>query len=112
MSTYVGVNKILDKICENNKKAEFKEFKPLILKMLESFGSQTHLLHCVRDYLIHTCLEDQNTLQQLNIKGRDLDIDNCDVCEKNFNKTLKDKEKIILFKCDHLEHEYCAFNGG
>ena len=112
MSTYVGVNKILDKICEKNKKAEFKEFKPLILKMLQSFGSQTHLLHCVRDYLIHTCLEDQNTLQQLNTKGKDLDINNCDVCEKNFNKTLKDKEKIILFKCEHLEHEYCAFNGG
>ena len=56
--------------------------------MLESFGSQTHLLHCVRDYLIHTCLEGQNTLQQLNIKGRDLDFIDCDVCLKNFSKTI------------------------
>ena len=35
MSIYVGVNKILDIVSKKNKKAEFREFKPLLLKMLE-----------------------------------------------------------------------------
>ena len=111
MSTYVGVKKILDIVCEKNKQAEYREFKPLLLKMLASFGSQTHLLNCVREYLTHTCLEEQDTLQQLNIKGRDFDFDNCDVCQKSFNQTLKDKEKLVIFKCNHIEHQYCSFNG-
>ena len=111
MSTYVGINSILEIVCKKNKKAEFREFKPLLLKMLASFGSQTHLLHCVRDYLMHTCLEDQNTLQQLNIKGRDYDFKDCSQCKKDFNKTISNKEKIIIFKCNHIEHDYCSLKG-
>ena len=112
MSTYVGVNKILDIVCEKNKKAEFREFKPLLLKMLESFGSQTHLLNSIRTYLRHSCLDDQNLLQNINIRGKDLDLnDDCEVCQKNFNQTLKDKEKVLVFKCDHIEHEDCSFKG-
>ena len=110
MSTYVGVNKILDIICEKNKKAEFREFKPLLLKMLGSFGSQTHLLNSIRTYLIHNCLDDQNNLKNINFKGKDLDFsDDCEVCQKIFNRTLKDKEKILVFKCNHIEHEGCSF---
>ena len=112
MSTYVGVNKILDIICEKNKNASFREFKPFFIKMLQSYGNQTHLLNCIRDYLIHTCLDDQCALQQLNIKGRDIDFNDCDVCQKNFSKTMKEKEKICVFQCNHIEHEYCSFNGG
>ena len=118
MSTYVGVNKILDIVCEKNKKAEFKEFKPLLLKMLESFGNQTHLLNSIRTYLIHTCLDDQNILQNINSQGKDLDFnDDCEECQKNFNQTLKDKDKILIFKCNHIEHEDCTYkdnekNGG
>ena len=111
MSTYVGVNSILEIVSQKNKKAEYKEFKPLLLKMLASFGSQTHLLQCVKNYLIHTCLEDQNTLQQLNIKGRDYDFKYCDECKKDFNKTISNKEKIIIFKCNHIEHDYCSLIG-
>ena len=112
MSTYVGVNKILDIICQKNKNASFKEFKPFFIKMLQSFGNQTHLLYCIKEYLIHTCLEDQSDLQQLNIKGRDIDFIDCDVCLKNFSKTMKEKEKIFVFQCNHIEHDYCSFNGG
>ena len=112
MSTYVGINKILDIVCAKNKKAEFREFKPLLLKMLASFGGQTYLLNCVREYLIHTCLEDQRYLTQLNTKGKDLDFKDCDACGKNFNQTLKEKEKIIIFKCNHIEHEDCSLRGG
>ena len=25
---------------------------------------------------------------------------------------IKDREKICVFKCNHIEHEYCSFNGG
>ena len=106
MSSYVGVNKILDVVCK--KQIEFKEFKPLLLKMLASFGNQTHLLNCLRDYLIHTCLEDQGKLQNMNIKGKKIDFNDCDVCLKDFNKTIKDKEKIIIFNCNHMEHEDCT----
>ena len=112
MSTYVGVIKILDIMCEKNKNASFKELKPFFIKMLQSFGNQTHLLNCVKKYLIHTCLQDQSSLQELNIKGKDIDFNNCDVCLKNFSKTIKEKEKISVFTCNHIEHEYCAFNGG
>ena len=108
MSSHVGINKILDIVCSKNKKAEFREFKPLLLKMLASFGSQTHLLYCVREFLIHTCLEDQESLQKMNFKGKDLDLNDCDVCQKNFNQTLKNKEKVIIFKCNHIEHETCS----
>ena len=109
MSSYVGVNKILDIVCKKN--MDFKEFKPLLIKMLASFGNQTHLLNCVRDYLIHTCLEDQGSLQNMNTKGKKIDFDDCDVCEKKFNQTLKEKEKIIIFNCNHMEHEYCTLKG-
>lgn len=34
MSTYVGVNKILDIVCEKNKNALFKEFKSFFMKIL------------------------------------------------------------------------------
>ena len=112
MSSYVGINKILDIVCKKNKKAEYREFKPLLLKMLASFGSQTHLLYCVREFLIHTCLEDQDTLKKMNFKGKDLDFNDCDVCQKNFNQTLKNKEKVIIFKCNHIEHEDCSLKGG
>ena len=112
MSTYVGVNKILDIVCEKNKNASFKEFKPFFIKILQSFGSQTHLLNCVREYLIHICFEDLISLQQMNTKGKDYDFIDCDVCHKNFGKTIKDREKICVFKCNHIEHEYCSFNGG
>ena len=112
MSTYVGVNKILDIICEKNKKAEFREFKPLLLKMLASFGSQTHLLKSIRTFLIHDCIDEHNILKNINAKGKDLDFsDDCEVCQKNFNQTLKDKEKVVVFKCNHIEHENCSFKG-
>ena len=111
MSSYVGITKILEIVSEKNKKAEFKEFKPLLLKMLASFGNQTHLLHCVREYLIHTCLEDQNYLQKLNIRGKDIDFKDCDVCLRNFNQTLQNREKVVIFECNHIEHEYCSLKG-
>ena len=110
MSIYVGVNKILDIVSKKNKKAEFREFKPLLLKMLESFGSQTHLLRSIRTYLIHICQDDQDVYLQINNQGKDVDFgDKCEYCQNYFNRTLKDREKVLAFKCDHIEHEDCTF---
>ena len=111
MSLYVGVKTILDIVCEKNQNSEFREFKPLFLKMLASFGSQTHILHCVTDFLTHTCLQKQNILQQFYIKGKELDLDDCDVCRKKFSDTMKEREELVIFKCNHQEHQYCSYKG-
>ena len=111
MSTYVGVKTILDIVCEKNQNSEFREFKPLFLKMLASFGSQTHILHSVTDFITHTCLQKQYVLQQFYTKGKELDLDYCDVCLKKFSQTMKDREELLIFKCNHQEHQYCSFKG-
>ena len=108
MSYYVGVLKIIEIVCAKNKNAEFREFKPLLLKMLSSFGTQANILKCLSNLITDGCFEDQDILQKLNTKGRDLNLDCCDVCKRSFNQTLEDRDKFLVFKCDHIEHEYCA----
>jgi hypothetical protein len=110
MSVYVGVRRILDVVSEENKTAGYKEFKPILLKIFETYDNQSFILNSVIRLFINACLEHMNYFKIENVGGRLLELIKCDVCKINFTyiKSIDDK-RILVFKCSHVMHCYCAY---
>ena len=109
MISYVSIKELFDIVFEKNKNDSLKEFKPILLKLLSSFTTQIYLLNYETKFLANTCIKSQDILHKIICKGDMLKIDNCDVCLRNFEKTLVQREKLIIFRCKHNEHTYCCF---
>jgi hypothetical protein len=109
MISYVSIKELFDIVFEKNKNDSLKDFKPLLKNLLSSFATQIYLLKYETKFLTNTCIKTQDILHKIICKGDMLKIDNCDVCLQNFDKTLTQKEKLIIFRCKHNEHTYCSF---
>ena len=108
MCSYVSITKIMNVVSERNKDAGFKEFKELIMKILNNYSSQTNIFVSTRNLLSNLIFENEGLFQSLNQEGDLLDFKNCDGCKKEFNKDFMNKEKVILFNCKHMFHKNCV----
>ena len=109
MISYVSIKELFDIIFEKNKNDTFKKFEPFLLKLLSSYKTHIYLLNYETKFLANNCIKSQDILHKMICRGDMLKIDNCDICKQNFEKTLKQREKLIIFKCKHNEHTYCCF---
>ena len=51
MYIYVGIQKIVDYVTNNNKEVEFKEFKPILMQMLEGYTNFSKIFELVRNLI-------------------------------------------------------------
>ena len=109
MISYVSIKELFDIVFEKNKNDSLKEFEPLFLKLLNSYQAQISLLNYETEFFGNICIRSQDVLHKMICRGDMLKIDNCDVCLYNFEKTLVQREKLVIFRCKHNEHTYCSF---
>ena len=108
MYSYVSVSRILDFVVDKYKNASFKEFRELLIKILNSYNHQSKIFCYTRNLLTSLVLENENDFQYLNRTGELLNLEKCDKCHKEFNKNLNSKEKILVFSCHHNYHLNCT----
>ena len=111
MSSYIGVRRILEEVSKNNKEAGYKEFKPILLKIFETYDNQSFILNSVGRLLINLCFENLESFKEENFEGRILELNKCDICNENFHRNSDNEaRKILVFKCTHIMHRYCAYS--
>ena len=108
MSTYVSINRIIEVVSEKNKNAGFKEFRELLIKILNNYDNLSNILLSARRLLTNLVLENENSFQILNLKGEPLMIDRCDKCHKKIEINAKNKGEILAFLCNHCFHKTCV----
>ena len=116
MCSYVSIKRIMEIVSERNKNAGFKEFREILIKILGSYSNLSSILHSARHLLTNLVLENENSFQSLNLKGELLSKQKCGKCNKKFNKNMNNKEKILIYNCNHIFHRECiaksnAING-
>ena len=111
MCAYVNIDRIIFKVIDNYKQAEFKEFKEVLLKMLSSYSDLKNILISAKNLLANSILYNVIELKKLNQKGNKYNLGKCDQCGKKFNNVIID-ETILLFGCGHKCHVNCALNLG
>ena len=111
MSIYIGVRRILDKVSEKNKEAGYKEFKPILLKIFETYNNQNFILNSVGRLDTNLCFQNLKIYKKENLRGKQIFLNKCDVCNENFyklNNTID--KKVFAFKCGHIMHSYCSIS--
>ena len=108
MCSYVSITRIMEVVTEKNKNAGFKEFRELLIKLLGNYDNLSNIFISARRLLTNLVLENENKFQTYNSKGDLLKIEKCDKCLKTFTKNLNNKEKILLFSCNHKFHRSCV----
>ena len=107
MSNYVSIKEIIKIVSDNYKDAEFKEFKSILLQILNSNGSQITIYTNAKNLLKNCVLLNEENLIKSNIHGNVIKINECSQCHKEFDKSSKSKETIFVFKCGHMLHSKC-----
>ena len=109
MCSYVSIKRIMEQVAEKNKNAGFKEFRELLIKILNNYDNLSNIFKSARSLLTNLVLESEGSFQVLNAKGELLNVTKCDKCGKNFVKNLNSttQENIIMFLCDHIFHKFC-----
>ena len=111
MSIYVGVRRILDEVSQKNKEAGYKEFKPILLKIFETYDNQNFIMNSVTKLLVNLLFENIKSFQNENFEGKRVELIKCHVCNQNFSKSdNKEDRKILVFKCTHIMHYYCSYS--
>ena len=108
MCYYVSITRIIDTVSQRNKNAGFKEFRELIMKILNNYNSQANIFSSTRNLLSNLILENENLFRAINQEGELLGKDKCDECKKEFTRNFMNKEKVIIFNCKHIFHTKCA----
>ena len=108
MSTYVSINRIIEVVSEKNKNAGFKEFRELLIKILNNYDNLSNILLSARRLLTNLVLENENSFQVLNLRGELLMIDRCDKCQKKIDINSNNKGEILAFLCNHCFHKTCV----
>ena len=114
MYNFVSIKNIMKVVFEQYKNAEFKEFKDIILKIFNTYGSQLNIFQCTKELLINSILFNEDKFIKINLSGKYFKIDVCDECKQtliNYNiKSKKNKkiEKLFFFNCGHILHEKCV----
>ena len=109
MTSFVSIKKIIEKVTEKNTNAEYREFRELLDKMLNSYSNLTKILDSAKQLLHNSVIINENELIRISQKGNDFILKRCDICHKDFHLTSR-KENILVFHCGHLMHERCVMN--
>ena len=108
MSSYISFKDILEEVSKN-KIAGYKEFKPLLNKILETYDIQNSILLYSTNLLKNLCFENIEEYNGINKEGNFLDVDKCSICGNNFEKIKKQNDrKILIFNCGHKMHFHCS----
>ena len=107
MCSFVSIKHILDIVSEKNKNAGFKEFREILIKILGSYSNLSSILNQAKHLLTNLVLENENSFQDLNLKGELLSKQKCGKCQKKFIKNVSNKEKIVIYNCNHIFHKDC-----
>ena len=111
MSIYIGVNRIIKIVSQKNKTAGYKEFKPLLLKIFETYDNQSFILNSVGRLLINLCFENIHQYKKIFLGGKSVNLLKCEICGINFNQNQKNEsKKILIFRCEHIMHWSCSFS--
>ena len=108
MCIYVSINEILNYITNENKDAEFKEFKPVLIGMIKSYNNFSNFLKDTKKLFSNSINKQNVILEKKNKSGNGFNFSFCDLCYNNFNKYENDL--IIAFKCGHKYHIQCIDN--
>ena len=105
MCSYVSIKRILEIVTDKNKITGFKEYKELIIKLLQIYSNSTDILFSVKRLFTSLIFQNDKRFQDFNIKGIVLNeiMDKCDKCYKMINN-----DKIFRFNCKHIIHKECA----
>ena len=108
MCSFVSIKSILNFISDKKKDAGFKEFRDVLIKILENYDNLSNILISAKSLLTNLILENEIFFQILNLKGELLKFDKCDKCHKIFNKNSNNNESVLIFLCDHIFHKTCV----
>ena len=104
MYIYVGIKKIVEYVTINNKEVEFKEFKPILMQMLEGYTNFSKIFELVRNLISFRVSGELKIYYKILAEGNYYNIKKCDHCENQF----KENDFLILFKCGHKLHLICC----
>ena len=104
MYSYVKITNIMTSLTQQNKEIEYKEFKPILIKMLNGFTHSRKILELICDIFTINILKDENELIKISTSGNYFEVEKCDFC----NDTIKKEDVVCLFKCDHKIHFMCS----
>ena len=108
MSSYVGISRIIEVVTEKNKNAGFKEFRELLIKILNNYDNLSSILLSAKRLLTNLVLENEFSFQTLNLKGEPLMLDKCDKCHQKIDINTRNKGEILAFLCNHCYHKSCV----
>jgi hypothetical protein len=112
MCSFVGINRVLEIFTERNKNAGFKEFRDLLIEILDSNGKLENIYFSARSLLTNLVLENENYFLHLNSKGEYLDSPTCAKCKQKIIRNINKNENIYIFNCTHTFHKACINKGG
>ena len=104
MYIYVGIKKIVEYVTINNKEVEFKEFKPILMQMLEGYTNFSKIFELVRNLISIRVNGELKLFYHLTAEGTFYQVKYCDECENKF----EENNIVILFKCGHKLHLMCC----
>ena len=108
MNSYISIEQILEEVSKN-KIAGYREFKPLLYKIFESYDMQTSTLLYSNNLIKNLCFEKLSKCEILNKEGAFININKCNICGKEFEKIKNQNDKNILaFNCGHKMHFHCS----
>ena len=108
MSSYISFQNILEEVSKN-KIAGYKEFKPLLNKIFETYDIQSSILLYSNKLFKNLCFENIEEYNEMNKEGNYLDINICNICGNIFDKIEENNDKkILIFNCGHKMHYHCA----
>ena len=110
MCLYVKMKEILEFIIINYKESDYKEFKELIIKILQSFGRYTNVLKSAKILLSNALVYGAEHFNKVREEGTMIKLEKCDWCRRKFIKGSN--ESIIVFQCGHKIHSKCYYKEG
>ena len=109
---YIKLPDILQKIIEDPsyESGQFKDIKPIILGMLDTYNYEETLLKTTNHILIHDVQLSLTNLYSLSHRGVVSDNDCCCLCDRPAaieSCTEGISDDVIVFSCSHLYHCSC-----
>ena len=105
MHTYVKITKIMSTLTNEIQEIEYKEFKPILIKMLNGFIQSRKILELASNIFTIKILKDENEYNKISKNGNTYKMEKCDFCSNNF----KEDDVVCFFKCNHKIHFMCSF---
>ena len=107
MCLYVTIQNLVKHVTEKQDRAQYKEFKSILEKMLRSNTSFDRVLNSVIVILKDSIEESESKRKKITSKGNNYNFQKCDVCKKYFENSSD--EVIYCFGCGHQSHEKCCY---